>query len=182
MNELEIIIVEVGDITEGARHNGSHPHIVHIYSEADEEDHAFRVKDNTVVGHIFDEFYRKTGLTAASIDLFKCEASGEDLSPHRMDTIAKLREATCRQLVWVFTNREIDIIVNGQKKTVAKRALSFSEIVALAFETPPAGQNVIFTVTYRKGPEPKPAGTLIPGESVHIKEGMIFNVTATDKS
>ncbi|WP_408626473.1 multiubiquitin domain-containing protein [Amycolatopsis thermoflava] len=39
-----------------------------------------------------------------------------------------------------------------------------------------------FTVTFRRGSGHKPEGTLRPGETVKVKEGMIFNVTATDKS
>jgi Multiubiquitin len=40
----------------------------------------------------------------------------------------------------------------------------------------------MFTVTYRRGEGNKPEGTLVEGETVKVKEGMIFNVTATDKS
>ena len=79
-------------------------------------------------------------------------------------------------------HKEITIIVNGREKVVDKKELSFLEIVALAFETPPTGPNIVFTITYRRGHGDKPEGTLLPGETVTIKQGMIFNVTATDKS
>lgn len=79
-------------------------------------------------------------------------------------------------------NKEFTIIVNGRKKVVTAKELSFAEVVALAFDTPPTGQNIVFTVTYRKGDDHKPEGTLVEGEKVKIKDGMIFNVTATDKS
>ena len=78
--------------------------------------------------------------------------------------------------------KQYTIIVNGREKTVTKKELSFAEIVALAFEKPPTGENIVFTITYRRGEGNKPEGTLIEGETVKIKEGMIFNVTATDKS
>lgn len=74
------------------------------------------------------------------------------------------------------------IIVNARPKTVTEKEMSFAEIVALAFDTLPTGQNILFTVTYRRGEGHKPEGTLVDGETVKIKEGMIFNVTATDKS
>lgn len=77
---------------------------------------------------------------------------------------------------------EYTIIVNGREKTVPKKELSFDEIVALAFDNPPSGENVLFTVTYRRGEGNKPEGTMVEGETVKIKDGMIFNVTATDKS
>lgn len=79
-------------------------------------------------------------------------------------------------------NKDITIIVNGRQKTVTARELSFAEIVNLAFDTPPTGQNIVFTVTYRRGEGNKPEGSLVEGETVKVKEGMIFNVTATDKS
>jgi Multiubiquitin len=79
-------------------------------------------------------------------------------------------------------NKEVTIIVNGRKKEISKKELSFAEVVALAFSVPPTGENILFTVTYRKGSDNKPEGTLIQGQSVKVKEGMIFNVTATDKS
>lgn len=79
-------------------------------------------------------------------------------------------------------NKEYSIVVNGRQKTVTTIELSFAEIVALAFDNPPSGQNVLFTITYRKGHGNKPEGTLIDGEVVKVKDGMIFNVTATDKS
>jgi hypothetical protein len=86
----------------------------------------------------------------------------------------------------VFVTRQVEvgltIIVNGRRHEVAKRELTFDEIVALAFDNPPEGENICFTVTYRGGDCTKPEGTLLDGESARIKCGMIFNVTATDKS
>lgn len=79
-------------------------------------------------------------------------------------------------------DKEYTIIVNARPKVVTKKELSFAEIIALAFDNPPQGPNIVFTVTYRRGEGQKPEGGLVEGETVRIKEGMIFNVTATDKS
>jgi hypothetical protein len=79
-------------------------------------------------------------------------------------------------------NKEFTIIVNGRQKVVTAKELSFAQIVALAFDNPPTGPNIVFTITYRRGEGHKPEGTLVEGETVKIKDGMIFNVTATDKS
>jgi Multiubiquitin len=79
-------------------------------------------------------------------------------------------------------DKDITIIVNGRQKAVTARELSFDQVVALAFDNPPTGQNTIFTVTYRKGEGNKPEGTMVEGEVVKIKDGMIFNVTATNRS
>jgi hypothetical protein len=78
--------------------------------------------------------------------------------------------------------KDVTIIVNGRQKVVTKKELSFAEIVALAFDNPPTGENIVFTVVYRKGEGNKPEGTLIEGQTVKVKDGMIFDVTATDKS
>jgi hypothetical protein len=78
-------------------------------------------------------------------------------------------------------DKSFTITVNAREKVVTERELSFEAIVRLAFPTP-AGQNMTYTVTYRRGEGNKPAGTLVEGETVRIKEGMIFNVTATDQS
>lgn len=79
--------------------------------------------------------------------------------------------------------KETSIIVNGKQKTVTGKEITFLEIVRLAFDNPPSGENTIFTVTFRKGDKAtKPEGNMVEGDTVKIKEGMIFNVTSTDKS
>jgi len=74
------------------------------------------------------------------------------------------------------------IIVNGRKKEVSTKTLSFDQVVALAYNPVPVGPNVQFSVTYRKGPRKNPEGTLTEGETVRIKDGMIFDVSETNKS
>lgn len=78
-------------------------------------------------------------------------------------------------------DKQFTIIVNGREKVVTTKEISFAQVVALA--NLPSGPNIVYTVTYRRGGEGnKPEGTLVEGETVKVKEGMIFNVTATDKS
>jgi hypothetical protein len=79
-------------------------------------------------------------------------------------------------------SKEFTIVVNGREKIVAQRELSFTALVALAFDNPPNTGNTIYTITYRRGEGNKPEGTIVEGEAVKIKDGMIFNVTPTDKS
>jgi hypothetical protein len=76
--------------------------------------------------------------------------------------------------------KQITIIVNGRPVQVTKQELTFEEIVGLANLV--SGPNIVYTVTYSRGEGNKPQGTLVAGESVKIKDGMVFNVTATDKS
>jgi hypothetical protein len=79
---------------------------------------------------------------------------------------------------------ETTIIVNAEEKTTTENELSFEEVVSIAYDgNPPTGENWEFTVTYRRGHGNKPEGSLVAGgDEVKVKEGMIFNVGATDKS
>ena len=80
-------------------------------------------------------------------------------------------------------DKMVTIIVNGRPKRVLKKdPVGFDQLVSLAFENRPTGEFICFTITFRKGQGNKPEGILSEGESVKPKEGMIFNVTATDKS
>lgn len=77
----------------------------------------------------------------------------------------------------------VTIIVNGRQKPVPKNEdLTFAQIVALAFDNPPSGDGVQFTIQYTRGHGNKPAGSLVEGQSVKPKEGMEFDVTPTNRS
>jgi hypothetical protein len=79
-------------------------------------------------------------------------------------------------------DRGTTIIVNGRERLVHDKELDFNAVAALGFETVPTGENVLVTITYRRGHGDKPEGNLLPGGTVKIKDGMVFVVTATDKS
>jgi len=78
--------------------------------------------------------------------------------------------------------KEVTIIVNARPHLVTAKEMSFDEIVGLAFDSSQKGPQIVFTVTYRKGDDKKPKGSLVEGHTVKIKDGMIFDVTRTDKS
>ena len=79
--------------------------------------------------------------------------------------------------------KTVTIIVNGRQRTVTKNEdLSFDAIVALGFDTPPTGDGVQFTIQYTRGQGDKPAGALVEGQSVKVKDGMEFDVTPTNRS
>ena len=85
---------------------------------------------------------------------------------------------TCRSL----DEKPLSIIINGRRKRVDDDELSFDQVVALAFEDPPTGEFICFTIIYRNAAAPRSQGTLIEGEAVKIREETVFNVTVTDKS
>lgn len=81
-----------------------------------------------------------------------------------------------------YSQKVYTIIVDTEEKEVTKNRLSFDDVVKLAFETIPTGPNVLITVDFGMGPPQNPKGSLKKGETVRIKNGMIFDVTATDRS
>ena len=79
--------------------------------------------------------------------------------------------------------KTVTIIVNGRRHEVPKKEeLTFAEVVDIAFPGQTQGGFICFTVTFKRGPGGKREGTLVEGEAVKVKDGMIFNVTRTDKS
>lgn len=72
------------------------------------------------------------------------------------------------------------IIVNGRQREVRQHKLTYLEVVQLAFPGEKPTETIVFTVTY-SNPHGKD-GTLVAGQEVVVKDGMIFNVRKTDQS
>lgn len=73
-----------------------------------------------------------------------------------------------------------DIIVNGRQRTVTDHKLSYLQVVQLAYPGEVPTEQIVFTVTYSH-PHGRD-GSLTEGQSVVVKDGMIFNVRKTDRS
>ena len=74
-----------------------------------------------------------------------------------------------------------EIIVNAEKISWKSEKITYSEVVELAFPPPHSGTEM-FTVQYSRGPRENTDGTLVDGQDTKIRNGMIFDVTKTDKS
>ena len=74
------------------------------------------------------------------------------------------------------------IVVNGRPNEWDEKEISFDQVIALAYPNPPQGGNIEYTISYRRAHGNKPEGTLKADETVKVKDGMIFDVTATDLS
>jgi len=80
-------------------------------------------------------------------------------------------------------NKEFTIFVNTRPKKFVGKEISYNEVVELAFGPNPFNNDqIVYTVDYSKGIDKKPKGSLVEGQSVHVKEGMVFDVIRTDKS
>lgn len=78
--------------------------------------------------------------------------------------------------------QDFKIIVNASIKDWSQKNISFEQIIVLAFGSYDNNPNKGYTVTYSRGVDHKPEGTMIRGSVVKVKNKMIFDVTATDKS
>ncbi|MFZ5894765.1 MAG: multiubiquitin domain-containing protein [Myxococcota bacterium] len=80
--------------------------------------------------------------------------------------------------------KSFTIIVNAQRKEWNESAISYDQVVQLAFpEPPPPGVVITYTVEYERAEGHKPEGSLVKdGPSAKVKEGMIFGVTETSRS
>jgi multiubiquitin len=77
-------------------------------------------------------------------------------------------------------NKTSAVIINGRPREVSGQSISYSQIVQLAFPNDQANESTVYTVAYAN-PHGKD-GTLVFGQEIHVKEGMIFNVTKTNRS
>ena len=77
-------------------------------------------------------------------------------------------------------DKTYSIIVNGRPREVSEHKLTYLEVVQLAYPGEEPSDTIIFTVTY-SNPHGKD-GSLVAGDIVKIKDGIIFNVVRTDQS
>ncbi|TAK58116.1 hypothetical protein EPO17_00390 [Patescibacteria group bacterium] len=78
-------------------------------------------------------------------------------------------------------DKPVTVIVNAREKEWNKKEISYQEVIVLAFGEYIENENIEYTVAYSKAHGDK-NGTLVKGESVKVKNKMIFNVNKTDKS
>jgi len=78
--------------------------------------------------------------------------------------------------------KTVTIVVEGTEHPWPKDEITYTEVVTL--EVPDYAQHpeITYSVTYKRGHGNKPEGTLAPGASVKVKDGMIFNVSETGQS
>jgi hypothetical protein len=77
-------------------------------------------------------------------------------------------------------DKTVHIVVNGALKDWHERKISYDEVVKLAFPDGPFGGDIRYSVAWTKSDGQE--GSLRPGHSVNVTEGMQFDVANTDKS
>ncbi|HOW60167.1 MAG TPA: multiubiquitin domain-containing protein [Candidatus Moranbacteria bacterium] len=80
-------------------------------------------------------------------------------------------------------DKKVTIIVNTRPHEWDKKEeISFEEVVTLAFGSFSEDAAIAYTVIYSRGKDENKEGSLVKGESVKVKDEMIFNATQTNKS
>lgn len=79
-------------------------------------------------------------------------------------------------------NKEFTIIVNAREKMWFEKTINFEQVVILGFGVYENNESSMYTVAYNRGEDKKPAGGMVFGDVVHVKDKMIFNVTKTNRS
>ena len=78
--------------------------------------------------------------------------------------------------------KTVTIYVEGAPHEWPKGEISYAEVVTLEVPDYPQHPDILYSVKYKKGLGHMPEGTLAPGASVKVKEGMIFSVSPTGQS
>jgi hypothetical protein len=122
------------------------------------------------------------GHIAASLDLYReVEGNHEDKVVEKgLETIHLIEDEHFHSgspEVW-----EVTIIVNGTPYEWAWRKITYAEVVTLDVPDYPQHPEINYSVKYKNGPRHKPEGTLSPGGSVRVREGMVFSVSPTCQS
>jgi len=76
----------------------------------------------------------------------------------------------------------VTIIVEGTPHEWDKKKISYAEVVTLEVPDYAHHPDITYSVNFTNGPHNRPEGDLAKGESVKVKDGMIFSVSETGQS
>ena len=125
---------------------------------------------------------RKLGNIPADDEIFLAIKKPWDDEPIMDETKVNLARLEIEHFYSKEKPHEVKLIVNGREKHWTENEISFEQVVVLAFGSYDDNPNKVYTVTYDRGPRQNPEGSMVRGTKVLVKNKMIFNVTATDKS
>ena len=82
----------------------------------------------------------------------------------------------------VEDHKTVTIVVEGTPHKWPEEYISYKQVVTLEVPDYPQHPQITYTVRYKGGPRNKPEGTLSPGGTVKVREGMVFSVSRTGQS
>lgn len=161
-----------------------------MIKEVQNDDHGNHVLKLTINGkhyewrleYILGAEIRKLGNIPAEEDIFLAIRKPWEDESITNETKVNLARPEIEHFYSKDKNQRIGIIVNGRPKPWNEKSISFEQVVILAFGVYDPDPNKVYTVTYDKGPHENPHGSMVKGDTVIVKNKMIFNVTCTDKS
>lgn len=77
---------------------------------------------------------------------------------------------------------KVILIVNLKEKPWIEEKINFEQVIQLAYGSYDPRPERGYTVTYDRGPHQNPEGSMVLGNSVYVKNKMIFHVKQTDRS
>jgi hypothetical protein len=125
---------------------------------------------------------RKLGQIALDEEIFLAIKKPWEDEPIPDDKQVNLARPEIEHFYSKDNHHEFTLIVNGKPKSWTERAITFEQVVRLAYVNYDPNPNKVYTVTYDRGPHENPEGLMVKGDKVLVKDKMIFNVTCTDKS
>lgn len=125
---------------------------------------------------------RKLGNIPVEDEIFLSIKKPWEDEPIHDDTKVNLARPEIEHFFSKEKNCNITLIVNGRAKPWTEKKITFEQVVVLAFGTYDSNSAKVYTVTYDRGPNQNQEGSMVKGDVVFVKDKMIFNVTATDKS
>lgn len=125
---------------------------------------------------------RKLGNIAAEDEIYLAIKKPWEDEPVPDDKQVNLARPEIEHFYSKDRNFKVALIVNGRPKAWNEKTITFEQLIVLAFGTYDPNPNKVYTVTYDRGPHENPEGSMVKGEKLFVKEKMIFNATATDKS
>jgi len=129
--------------------------------------------------YITTEEIRSAGRVDPELDLYLAQLLDQPLTnKDRID----LTQSGKGQFISKKRGMDQAVIVNGRSKPWNDDLIAFDQVIILAFGKMDQSMTRAYTVTYSRGAESKPDGIMIKGNEIRVKDKMIFNVTATDKS
>ena len=137
---------------------------------------AFDWGGTVISGHTLKKL---AGVNAQTHDVWLEVRGGED----RLIEDAELFDLSAPGVEkFYITKRKFKIIINGRERMIEKSVLTYREVVLLAFPEAVFDEKTVYTVTYAEGPRENPEGSMVEGQSVQLKNKMVFNVVRSDKS
>ncbi|QQM05691.1 hypothetical protein I8G32_04261 [Rhodopseudomonas palustris] len=81
-----------------------------------------------------------------------------------------------------YAKTTVTIIVEGTPHKWDKKKISYAEVVTLEVSDYEHHPDITYSVNFTNGPHNRPEGDLAKGESVKVRDGMIFSVSETGQS